>query len=52
MRSYDDPRSIALKCRYAVDKGAGGVMVWELGGDRRAGSSELLAAVGRALAAR
>ena len=50
--SYDDPRSIALKCRYAVDKGAGGVMVWELGGDRRAGSSELLAAVGRALAAR
>ncbi len=32
--TFDDPRSIALKTRYAVDHGLGGVMFWQLNGDR------------------
>lgn len=31
--SYDDPRSIAAKCRYAVRRGVRGVMCWELAHD-------------------
>ncbi len=26
--SYDDPRSVALKCRYALDKGMAGAFYW------------------------
>ena len=44
--SFDDARSLALKCRYVRDRSAAGVMIWELGGDRR---SELLDVVGRSL---
>jgi chitinase len=31
--SYDDPQSIGEKVRYARERGLGGVMIWELGGD-------------------
>lgn len=31
--SYDDPESIALKTRYAVDKDLAGVVIWEISGD-------------------
>ncbi len=31
--TYDDPRSIALKTKYAIDKGLGGIMFWELTSD-------------------
>lgn len=27
--SYDDPRSVALKCRYLMEKGLLGIMYWE-----------------------
>jgi chitinase len=32
--TYDDPRSVKLKTEYAIEKGLGGVMFWELTGDR------------------
>ncbi len=44
--SYDDPRSIALKCRYAMDAGLAGVMIWELAQDGPAGRHDLLDVVG------
>ena len=31
--SYDDPRSVAEKVRYVRERGLGGVVIWELGGD-------------------
>lgn len=31
--SYDDPQSLALKCRYVLDHGLGGVMFWDYSGD-------------------
>ncbi|MGH7569807.1 MAG: glycosyl hydrolase family 18 protein [Gemmatimonadales bacterium] len=31
--SYDDPRSVRLKAEYVRERGLGGVMFWELGGD-------------------
>jgi chitinase len=31
--SYDDPQSVGEKVRYARERGLGGVMIWELGGD-------------------
>jgi chitinase len=31
--SYDDPQSVALKAAYARERGLGGVMFWEIGGD-------------------
>ena len=31
--SYDDPRSIAAKADYALARGLGGVMIWELSAD-------------------
>src|SRR5690606_41626293 len=35
MVSYDDTVSVALKTQYAVDKGLGGIMFWELGNDTK-----------------
>ncbi len=35
MLSYDDTVSVALKTRYAMDKGIGGIMFWELGNDTK-----------------
>jgi len=31
--TYDDPRSVSLKTAYAVRRGLGGIMFWELTGD-------------------
>ncbi|WP_419211907.1 glycoside hydrolase family 18 protein [Maribacter sp. X9] len=33
--SYDDTVSVALKTKYAIDKGLGGIMFWELGNDTK-----------------
>ncbi len=34
MFTYDDERSMALKTKYAVDKGLNGIMFWELAEDK------------------
>lgn len=31
--SYDDPESVAAKAAYVRERGLGGVIIWELGGD-------------------
>jgi chitinase len=31
--SYDDPESVAAKAAYVRERGLGGVVIWELGGD-------------------
>ena len=31
--SYDDPQSVGEKVRYVRERGLGGVLIWELGGD-------------------
>jgi chitinase len=35
--THDDARSIALKTQYAIDKGLGGIMFWELSNDAYTG---------------
>ncbi len=35
MISYDDTVSVAMKTRYAMEKGLGGIMFWELGNDTK-----------------
>jgi chitinase len=47
--SFDDMRSVALKCQYAKDVQAGGVIIWELSQDLRPGGPELLEVVGKSL---
>jgi chitinase len=32
--TYDDKHSIALKLKYAMEKGLGGIMFWELSNDQ------------------
>ena len=49
--SFDDMRSISLKCQYVKDKQSAGVIIWELSQDRRAGTSELLQVVGKSFGA-
>lgn len=44
--SFDDEKSIALKCRYIVEKKAAGVIIWEITQDEYKGSSVLLKVVG------
>lgn len=39
--SYDDTVSVALKTSYAMEKGIGGIMFWELGNDTKEGGSLL-----------
>lgn len=41
MVSYDDTVSVALKTRYAMEKGIGGIMFWELGNDTKEAGSLL-----------
>ena len=36
--TYDDPRSIALKCNYIIEKGMLGAMYWEYDGDDASGT--------------
>lgn len=45
--SYDDPRSISLKCQFVKDAGAAGVMIWDLSQDGRPGVPRLLEVIGR-----
>ncbi len=49
--SYDDPKSIQVKCQYAVKKGLGGVMIWNLGADVAGQTTPLLDAVAQAYGA-
>lgn len=39
--SYDDTVSVALKTRYAIQKGLGGIMFWQLGNDTKSEGSLL-----------
>lgn len=41
MLSYDDTVSVAKKTKYAMDKGLGGIMFWELGNDTKEDGSLL-----------
>lgn len=33
LNSYDDPKSVQLKCEYIFEKNLGGMLVWETSGD-------------------
>ena len=50
--SFDDMRSIALKCQYVKDNQAAGVIIWELSQDSRLGKPELLEVVAKSFGAR
>lgn len=45
--SFDDIRSVFRKCRYVLDKGLGGVIIWEVTADWHNGRPELLQTVAR-----
>lgn len=47
--SYDDPRSIELKCEYVVKENLGGVIIWALGLDDTGEEQPLLKTVAEAL---
>ena len=42
MLTYDNPRSVQLKARYALEMNTGGVFVWALGADYIAGTGQPL----------
>lgn len=50
--SYDDPRSVSLKCQYVKDAGAAGLIIWELSLDGYEGSHELLETLGKSFGVR
>jgi chitinase len=45
--SYEDPESLALKCKYVIDHNLAGIMFWEYGSDP---SGKLLDAIDLGLA--
>lgn len=45
--SFDDIRSVFRKCRYVLDKGLAGVIIWEVTADRNNGRPELLQTIAR-----
>lgn len=49
---FDDMRSVYRKCRYVLDKGAAGVIIWEITGDSVNGAPHLLNVIGAAFGAR
>jgi chitinase len=49
--SYDDPKSIAFKCDYAIKKGLKGVMIWNLGADLEGENTPLLDSIAKAYGA-
>jgi chitinase len=49
---FDDMRSVYRKCRYVLDKGVAGVIVWEITEDSVNGVPHLLNVVGAAFGAR
>ena len=50
--SYDDIRSVFRKCKYVIDKGAAGVIIWEITADRNKGKAELLETIGKTFRSR
>lgn len=50
--SFDDMSSAGLKAQYVKDKASAGVIIWELGGDYRSGTAELLEVLGKSFGAR
>jgi chitinase len=44
--TYDDPRSVAMKTKFAIEKGLRGIMFWELSGDVT-GEEGLLGVIGK-----
>jgi chitinase len=48
--SYDDEKSVALKCRFIKEKQAAGVIIWEISQDYYGGDSVLLGTVGKEFA--
>lgn len=42
INSYDCPRSVAAKCKYVLDEGLGGILVWESSGDHAWGHPRCL----------
>lgn len=49
---FDDMRSVYRKCRYVLDKGAAGVIIWEITEDSVNGAPHLLNVIGAAFGAR
>ena len=49
--AYDDPKSLGIKCDYAVKKGFKGVMIWNIGADIVGENTPLLDAVAKAYGA-
>ena len=49
---FDDMRSVYRKCRYVLDKGAAGVIIWEITADSVNGAPHLLDIIGAAFGAR
>lgn len=45
--SFDDVRSVGLKCDYAKERNLAGVMIWEISHDELAGDQPLLETVGQ-----
>ncbi len=45
MGTYDNPRSLALKCRYVLDHKLSGVLIWSLGSDLVGNQTPLLDAL-------
>lgn len=50
--TFDDMRSVSLKCQYVKDNQAAGVIIWELSQDLRPGGPELLEVVGKSFGVR
>ncbi len=50
--SYDDPKSIQLKCEYAKNNHLGGIMIWNLGADVIGNQTPLLDAVAKSFDAK
>lgn len=44
--SFDDSRSVSLKCKFVKDNNAAGIIIWELSEDYYQGSSTLLRVIG------
>src|SRR6185436_7360921 len=45
--TYDNPKSLGLKCRYVLDHGLSGVLIWVLGSDLVGNRTPLLDALAR-----
>jgi chitinase len=50
--TFDDMRSVYRKCRYVLDKGAAGFIIWEISEDSVDGAPQLLNVIGTAFRSR